>query len=171
MDLEKIQIHIDKPYPDIVGAKEDQQTVNILKNLISSRIGELTGVLQYQYQAVVADKIDEEISKIFEEIGVVEMEHIELLMHGITDFGGVPKYEDMMRNSFCATTINYTFKLKEMLENNIVLEQKAIDSYIQASEAVKNKSLKDLLLRIKEDEEKHLQTFKYILSNVKFMSI
>ena len=171
MNFEEMQVKIDKPYPEIVNATDDRETVSILKNLATSKTGELGGVLQYIYQSVVSNNANEDISSIFEEIGIVEMMHLDLLMHAIVDFGGIPKYEDAMGNPFNVSNINYSLKLKDMLQNNIKDEQMGIEDYSRAISRVKNLSLKELLERIKLDEERHLQIFKQILNNVTFMSI
>ena len=171
MQFEDIEVKESLPYPEIENATEDRETVAILKNLATSKNGELAGILQYIYQSVVSKSFNEEISSIFSEIGIVEMIHLDLLMSAITSFGGVPRYEDAMGNIFNTASINYSIKLKDMLQNNIKDEQIAIMEYARASEKVKNKSLKELLNRIKLDEERHLEIFKRILNNVTFLSI
>jgi len=171
MNLRDIEVRVNKPYPEIIEARQDEQTVSILKNLAFSRSGELSGVLKYVYQSVIADRSDEEIASILEEIGVVEMMHLDMLMHAITQFGGNPKYEDSQKNAYSTMRINYSNKLKDMLENNIQAETIAIDNYKMAISRVKNESLKQLFARIIEDEEKHLEAFKKIRSTVTFMSI
>lgn len=171
MELGNIKVRLDKPYPKILNATNDQMTVNILKNLAGSRTSELTAVLQYIYQSVIADKSADEIGAIFEEIGIVEMTHLDLLMHAITDFGGTPKYEDSQGNQFNSNYINYTVKLKEMLNNNILAEQRAIEQYNEAIKRVKNESLKELFRRIIQDEELHIKVFKYLKDSVEFLSI
>lgn len=171
MELGNIKVRLDKPYPKIVNATNDQMTVNILKNLAGSRTSELTAVLQYIYQSVIADKSADKIGAIFEEIGIVEMTHLDLLMHAITDFGGTPKYEDSQGNQFNSNYINYTVKLKEMLNNNILAEQRAIEQYNEAIKRVKNESLKELFRRIIQDEELHIKVFKYLKDSVEFLSI
>ena len=171
MELGNIKVRLDKPYPKILNATNDQMTVNILKNLAGSRTSELTAVLQYIYQSVIADKSADEIGAIFEEIGIVEMTHLDLLMHAITDFGGTPKYEDSKGNQFNSNYINYTVKLKEMLNNNILAEQRAIEQYNEAIKRVKNESLKELFRRIIQDEELHIKVFKYLKDSVEFLSI
>jgi len=171
MDFRELNIKVDKPYPEIVDAQDDMSTVAVLKNLASSRVGEMAGVLQYIYQSVIADKTNQEIASIFEEIGVVEMLHLDMLMHAISLFGGIPKYEDSQGNFFNTANLNYSMKLRDMLENNIRAESIAIENYEMAINKVKNQSLKDLLRRIIEDEMRHLEVFKQIRDNVQFMSI
>ena len=171
MNFNDIDIKINKPYPEIVDAKENRETVAILKNLASSRAGEMTAVLQYIYQSVIADKTTEEIASIFEEIGVVEMMHLDMLMHAITMFGGIPKYEDAQGNYFNTATLNYNMKLKDMLDNNIRGEMMAIENYKDAIRRVDNESLKRLFARIIEDEQRHIEVFKLIRDSVCFLSI
>ena len=171
MNLDEIEVKIDKPYPEITNANDDYKTVAILKDLTMSRVGELTAVLQYVYQSVISNQIMEDISEIFEEIGIVEMMHLDMLMHAITDFGGVPVYEDSQGGLFNTKYINYNMKLKDILENNIQIEKKVIEKYNIAIKSVENESLKKLLSRIVEDEKRHIEIFKHIMNNVKFLSI
>lgn len=171
MNFKDIKVKIDKPYPTITDATDNVQTVAILKNLANSRMGELRAVLQYVFQSVVADSVEEEIASIFEEIGIVEMLHLDMLMHAITDFGGIPEYNDSQRNAFNTNLVNYSLKLNEMLDNNIQAESMAVENYRQAIERVENQSLKDLFARIIEDEEQHIKVFKKIRDSVRFLSI
>lgn len=171
MNFEDVIVRVNKPYPKIENATPDAYTVSILKNLAFSRIGEINGILQYIYQSVVARNVDDEISSIFEEIGIVEMMHLDLLMNAIIDFGGNPRYEDANRMPYTTNYINYSNKLKDMLNNNILAEQNAIENYKLAISKVKNESLKHLLERLIEDEELHLNIFKRILNNVEFLSV
>jgi len=171
MNFEDVEVKINQPYPEIINAMPDRETVAILKNLATSKSGELGGILQYIYQSVVSNIVNEDISSIFEEIGIVEMMHLEMLMNAIVSFGGTPKYEDAMGNPFNVSNINYSLKLKDMLQTNIKDEQQAIEDYSKSINRVKNESLKSLLERIKLDEERHLQIFNKILNNVTFMSV
>ena len=171
MNFLDLEVKINKPYPEIENAQPDMNTISILKNLANSRIGEIAGVMQYVYQSVIADKTNEEIAEIFEEIGVVEMIHLDMLLHAISLFGGVPKYDDAQGNFFNTATLNYSMKLRDMLDNNIRAESVAIENYTSAISRVKNQSLKDLFARIIEDEKRHLDIFKKIRDGVEFMSV
>ena len=170
MDLSNYQIKINESYPKIEDAQPDITTVNILKSLAFSRTGELNGVLTYVYQSNIADKTDSDLGELFEEISITEMMHLNMLMHAISAFGGIPKYESDGAY-FNASCINYTTKLKEMLENNIKAEQGAIYDYGEAIKRVKNESLKALFARIIKDEELHLNTFKKLKDTVQFLSV
>ena len=123
MNFEDLEVKVNKPYPEIVNAKDDTKTVAILKNLVSSRVGEMTAVTQYIYQSVIADKTNEEIAEIFEEISIVEMIHLDMLMHAITMFGGIPKYEDSQGNFFNTSSLTLftnNSSLSTSLDNSII---------------------------------------------------
>lgn len=171
MNFENIKVRIDKPYPEIKDVVEDLHTVSILKNLANNRVGELRAVLQYVFQSVEADKVEQDIASIFEEIGINEMMHLDMLMHAITEFGGTAEYVDAQRNFFNTNMLNYTVKLSEMLDNNIQGESLAIENYKQAINQVQNQSLKNLFARIIEDEEQHIKVFKKIKDIVRFLSV
>jgi len=171
MNLENLEVRIKEPYPEIVNAEPNRETVCILKNLFTSRKSELTAVLQYAFQSVIADITNPEIAEILEEISIVEMMHLHLLMHATTKFGGVPRYEDCQGNYFNSNAVYTSTKLKEMLEANIIAEKQAIEEYKKAASRVENESLKNLFNRIIKDEEQHIKVFNYIKDNVNFLSI
>ena len=87
MNFEDIIVRVDDEYPEIIGATRDMVTAGIIKNLSTSRVGELKAILQYFYNAVISNKTNKEIARIFEEISMVEMIHLDLLQHAQTEFG------------------------------------------------------------------------------------
>ncbi len=171
MDLKDLELRSNLPYPEIVDAKDDPRTVSVIRSQATSRFSELSAVLQYIYQSVVSNNVMEDVASIFEEIAIVEMMHLDMLMHAITSFGGVPKYEDTQGNAYNTNCINYSMKLKDMLDLNIKAENIAIANYKEAINHVNNESLKKLFARIILDEECHIKVFKYIKDNVQFLSI
>ena len=94
MELKELKVRSNAPYPTITDATNNAKTVRVIKNLMSGYDSELKAVLQYFYQSSLSYKIQPEISKIFEEISVAEMKHMELLSRAIVDFGGDPKYDN-----------------------------------------------------------------------------
>ena len=171
MEINNIQIRSGGEYPQIINAGNDPKIVTILKELISSRQGELAGVMQYIYQSTIARQVNNDIADILEEISIVEMQHIELLMNAIVEFGGMPTYNNGKGQPFNSSYVNYSTKLKDMLDVNILGEQQAIKDYINAQKFISNQSLKNLINRIIEDEQLHLNTFKTLKSTVGFLSI
>ena len=171
MDNLNLKVRSSEEYPEITNANNDPRVVELLKDLLASRDGEIEGILQYFYQSRIAKQVNKEISEILEEISIVEMEHMQLLMDAIIDFGGIPKYQNGKAQPYSTTYINYSIKLKDMLDINIQGEQQAIKRYTVVQELVSNQSLKKLLSRITEDEKLHLEAFKLLKNTVNFLSV
>lgn len=171
MEIKDVKVRADLPYPQIENASKDMRTVAILKDLLSARNGELTAILQYTYQSRIANLSETEIANLLEEISIVEMKHTELLMDAILSFGGDPRFDNSFGQYFTASYINYSQKLKDMLQANIRAESSAIEDYTRAIKNVQNQSLKDLFNRIILDEQIHLEIFEKLLNSVKFLTI
>lgn len=165
-----IKVRADLPYPEITDATSDMKTVAILKELLSGRDGEIAAVLQYIYQSRIANLSEPEIANVFEEIGIVEMQHTQKLMDAILAFGGNPQFNNSYGQYFSAGYVNYSQKLKDMLEANIKGERDAIEDYSKAIQNAQNASLKELFNRIILDEQIHLEIFEKLLNSVKFLS-
>lgn len=171
MDLSNYTVKVNEPYPEIEGAVASPTTVQILKNLAFGKMGELGGILTYIFQSNIADKTDDDLGELFEEIAITEMVHLNLIMHAITLFGGTPKYENENGVFFNTAWLDYSTKLKDMLEHNIAGEQQAIANYGEAIKRVNNDSLKQLFNRIIKDEQLHLNVFTHLKDSVQFLSI
>lgn len=171
MEIRNIQIRANSTYPEIVNATNDPRVVMMLKDLLSSREGEIEGLMQYFYQSRIAKNIEPDIAEVLEEISIVEMEHMQLIMDAIVAFGGIPKYDNSRGQMFNASYVNYATKLKDMLDANIIGEEQAINDYIKTQKSVNNQSLKNLLGRIIEDEQLHLTAFKTLRNSVSFLSL
>ncbi len=171
MIFDDILVRSNKPYPEIEGAVDCRRTVAILRNLATARHSELSTILQYTFQSIEADQVIEEVGKVLEEIGVVEMMHLDMLMHAIRDFGGSPRYEDSQGQMYNTSGVNYSTKLKDIIEIDIRDENIAIEEYKRAINMVNNESLKQLFARIIEDEEMHIEALKKVRDNVTFLSL
>lgn len=171
MELKDFKVRAESPYPEIVGEVKSHKTVALIKNLMSGGEGELKAILQYFYQSSLLNKIEPEISDILEEISVNEMTHLELLSHAIVTFGGDPKYDNGNNQYFFTNQISYFNKLREALEANIAVEERAIKNYQNAIAQTENDSLKQLFYRIIEDEKLHLKIFNYLKDTVRFLSV
>ena len=170
MDYENLCLNSKDPFPEIENAVRDNKTVGILKDLISDRGGELFATLMYSFQQFVCKEKAQQISKIIEEISIVEMKHMELLSNAMIQFGGVPVFTNERGEYFNANYVNYTTNLYEILTTDIKAEKGAVEAYTQAANMVTNESLKNLLLRIRADEECHLSVFEKLLREVEFFT-
>jgi Mn-containing catalase len=107
---------IDEPYPEIKNAKYDPQTVAILQNLYSSIKSEMTATCNYSYQHFITVRFNENIAEAFLQIGIVEMNHMDLLAEAIIDFGGNPLFADNKGTFFTGQWVNYSTILYQYLK-------------------------------------------------------
>ena len=134
-------------------------------DLLNDAIGrEIATTLQYMYfHARFEDDRYEHLSHIMREVGIAEMRHIEEFSDRIFFLEG-------------DVDMNAAFKTRQMedpaqmLQFSMELEQSTIDFYNEASrlasehkDAVTHKMFQDILV----EEEKHLDTFRTELQNLK----
>lgn len=146
MKFENIKLRADAPYPELKNCVPNAQCVTILRNLANDRVGEFTAITQYTYQHVVSSKMSEEISKILEEISIVEMHHLELLCSAMMCFGAKPEFKDGKGQWFSANYANYSPRLIDMLRANIKSESQAIYDYTCAADKGKQRIFKATFL-------------------------
>ena len=148
------------PYPEIKVEKENIEYAKMLMYPYASTISEDTATHLYMFQSFI---LDDEISKILENIAIVEMKHLELLARTINMLGLKPEYKS---NDIPWTTeyVNYNTNLKEILKINIAAETLAIKNYNNLIKVIDDKYIKELLQRIIIDEEIHLKIFNDLLN-------
>jgi len=149
------------PYPQ-VGGPADADTVDMLKRDYAGSAGELSGITQYVYQSVAAGG-EEAFANALLQIAIVEMMHLDMLGDAIAALGGDPRFCDDRQRYWSAADIDYSRDFENMLRANIQAEETAIANYRQHAFDTHNRSVRDLLLRIAEDEKLHLRFFRRTL--------
>ena len=114
---------------------------------------EYTVILQYLFHSYMAP--DPEDKKEFEDQAINEMQHLGWLAEEMIDGGGNPKIEH--------TTPDQSTQTLKMLEVDIKLEKEVAKIYDKAAQEVEDKSLKELLLRIRDNEIYHAEVFSDLL--------
>ena len=182
MDLEKINnIHFEKgnnvknEYPDVTLTHLPQKILIMLKKIYAGTKGELTAINQYGYEHYIIwsnPKLNK-LSETMQKISIQEMRHYELLAKILVRCGIDPKscvYIDGNPN-LCdywkASNVSYAKTLTKMFENNILLEKRTIEDYNEVINVTDNENLKQILLRIVEEEEIHLRYFKDVFEALK----
>lgn len=158
----------DIPYPKIQVEKPNLEYAKALLFAYAGNVSEETAVHQYLYQSFVLE--EEDIAKIMEQIGIVEMHHIEMLAETIQLLGIDPKYrvyclgEEKYWN---ASYVPYPKTIIEMLNQDIQSETEAIQNYQKIIEFVDDKYVQNIIERIIEDEKIHLTIFENLLMQYK----
>lgn len=159
-----------KPYPKARVEKPNIEYAKLLLENYAGDISEETAIHLYMYQHMVASDEMEEYAKTMEQIGIVEMRHLNLLGKTIKLLGLKPVYATLYNDNFIkpwnSSNVNYTTDIKEMLEVNIKNETKAIENYEKRIIQIEDKYIRELLSRIIEDEKIHLKIFKNLYVNL-----
>lgn len=162
-------------FPEITLTHLPQEILIILKRRFAGNKSELTSFAQYIYQSYIiwSNPRLSELSNAIEKIARREMEHYEIIAKILVKCGIDPKscvYIDGNPN-LCdywkASSVSYEKTLVKMFESNIVLQQRAIDEYNEIINKTDSENLKQIILRILQDEETHLKYFKDVLSLLK----
>ena len=114
---------------------------------------EYTVILQYLYQSFLTPH--EEVSEQLEDQAINEMQHLGWLAEELVDGGGTPNIEH--------TEANKSTKTADMLRADIKIEKEVAEAYDRAAKEVEDAGLKELLLRIRDNEIYHIDVFNDLL--------
>ena len=114
---------------------------------------EYTVVLQYLFHSYMTG--NEEAKKQLEDQAINEMQHLGWLAEEIVDGGGSPKIEHTEPDQSISTT--------DMLRADLKIEKEVADAYDKASKEVDDAGLKELLIRIRDNEKYHIDVFNDLL--------
>lgn len=167
-----MKVKLDIPYPEVRVEEKNPYYADLLSEDYAGRTSETTATLLYSYQHFNTFDSNEEFSKIIEEIAIVEMKHLEMLGKTIKLLGREPIYKTCEASRgdcvmWTASNIDYSTRLKEMLEVDIREEGKAIKIYESHKRLIKDKYIKNMLDRIILDEKRHLEIFESLYEGLK----
>ena len=138
-------------------------TVKILNEALAT---ELVCVLRYKYHAIAAVGIDSEsVKKEFAEHARDEEEHAEMIGERINQLGGKPNFNPESLTSRSATQYVEGNSLLNMIEENLVAERIAIESYREMVRYFANHdpTTRKMLETILAKEEEHANDMQDLL--------
>ncbi len=158
-------------YPEVKVERENIFYAHLLLNDYTGYHGELTAITQYVFQNFNFYLKYPEAAHILSRIAIVEMHHLELLGKTIKLLGVDPVFQ------FQDTTFKYPFywnssfiknsrDFKSSLKDDIFAECQAIKNYRKHLAIIEDKYIKNLLMRIIEDEKMHIKCFEYLLNTL-----
>lgn len=159
---DKVKVYVNKPYPKIKISKKDTSLAKLLTHAYASNEGELTAIHLYAYQSMILRKNNEEIANILLEISKTEMHHLYLLGNTINELGCQPIFADTNYNLetyWTSFDVYYDTDIKTILEIDIESEKEAIHNYQLILNNINDIYVKELIARILEDEQVHLEVF------------
>lgn len=167
-----MKVKLDIPYPEVKVEEKNPYYADLLSEDYAGRVSETTAVLLYSYQHFNTFDSNKEFSKIMEDIAISEMKHLEMLGKTIKLLGKEPIYKTCEASRgdcvmWSASNIDYSSRLKEMLEFDMSAESNAIMTYQNHKKVIKDKYIRNMLDRIILDEKRHLEIFKNLYDGLK----
>lgn len=134
--------------------KRGADTDELIKTLNWGIEHEYTVILQYLFQSYMAK--DEETKKQLSDQAINEMQHLGWLAEQIVDMHSNPLIEH--------NHVNLTTNTKEMLTDDIAIENKVAKRYDETSKRTNDESVKKLLERLRDHEIYHAEVFSDLLN-------
>jgi len=138
---------------DVRGERKDSVTSTLNWGIEH----EYTVILQYLFQSYMTG--NEEAGKQLEDQAINEMQHLGWLAEEMVDGGGNPRIEHTQPDQSTDTV--------DMLKADISIEREVADAYDKAAREVDDAGLKELLIRIRDNEKYHIDVFKDLLEDEK----
>jgi bacterioferritin len=134
---------------DVRGSRQDKVTQTLNWGIEH----EYTVILQYLLHSYMttSDEVKEEM----QDQAINEMQHLGWLAEKMVGSGGSPRIEH--------TEVDRSTRTADMLQADIKVEKEVTEAYDRAAKEVKEKDLKQLLLRIRDHEVYHTEVFNDLL--------
>lgn len=161
-------IRVNAPYPTTENITPDAYSLRIISPAYAGSDGELNAVLQYIYHAFFFDKKGYgDIADLLRGIAIAEMHHLDILGETVLSLGAAPVYSRYPASSFnfySTKYVAYSCSLKNMLEDDILGERRAVAAYKKMLCCLKNEQVKAIISRILEDELLHIEKLEGALT-------
>jgi len=118
---------------------------------------EYTVIIQYLLHSYLAPS--EEVKNEMQDQAINEMQHLGWLAEELVSGKGTPRIEH--------TAVDKSRKMADMLKADIKIEKEVAAEYARAAREIKDRSLKDLIMRIQGHEVYHADLFSDLLKEVK----
>ena len=138
---------------DLRGKRKD----SVAKTLDWGIGHEYTVVLQYMFHSYMTK--NKEAKKQLEDQAINEMQHLGWLSEEMVSGGGKPTIEH--------SEPDQSTKLPDMLKADIKIEKEVAAAYDKAAKEVDDEGLKELLIRIRDNEKYHIDVFNDLLKGEK----
>src|SRR5690348_15696490 len=145
--------------------KGKPEVLDVLAEMLKEELGAIS---QYFLHAEMCENWGyQRLSKSIKEQSIGEMKHAEELIERMLFLEGIPNMGDLPR-------LNIGKDVKQQLENDLALENSAVREYNQAVALCQNSgdhATAELLRKLLEDEEEHVDFLETQLSLIKDMGL
>ena len=160
---------VDAPYPPVkVQCCNKSAGLAVLDN-IGGCNSEMTAVNQYLYNSLVIRCCDPELARLFDIVNRAEMHHLQIFNELAVQLGMDPRLWSCVSGKpvYWSPSCNqYSCDPCQMLCNAIKAEKAAIQKYQRQCRQICDPCIQDLLCRIIQDEQRHLEVFQAYLEEL-----
>jgi bacterioferritin len=149
----KFEHFVDKSKKEDTTDQRGDRGDSVAKTLNWGIEHEYTVVLQYLFHSYMTR--NQEAKKQLEDQAINEMQHLGWLAEELVDGGGTPNIK--------RTDVDVSTRTADMLQADIKIEKEVAEAYDRAAKEVEDAGLKELLLRIRDNEIYHIDVFNDLL--------
>ncbi|NLN04020.1 MAG: bacterioferritin [Clostridiaceae bacterium] len=154
-------------HPIIKVCKPNSYYASLLRDSFAGRDSEMTKICQYLYHHFLISDINKEIAGILYNIAKVEMKHMEILAQLILQLDGDPLFKggEDSKSYWNGGCVYYGINIYDMLRKDLASEYKALKNYEEHLLIIQDECIKDVLKRIMEDENIHIELLNSIIKD------
>lgn len=169
-DMRRMEQHqkepVQNPYPPIETESKNTRYARAMLSNMGGQNSEMTAVGMYFYNHLVTHPNLKEISEVYHKISMEEMRHLEIFGQLAVQLGADPRLWEHQRGYWTPNYISYQQDVKIILKTSISSELNTITKYEKQIKIIEDRNIKAILLRIIEDEQKHVKLFEELLARV-----
>lgn len=157
---------IDTPYPSIEELDINVDYGQMMLSNLGGLHSEMNAVSLYFYNSIVLQDTWKELAEAMKCISMVEMHHLHIFANMCYRLGVDPRLWDCQNDllEYWSPGYNvYPRQIHTMLENAIKQEQNTIATYHYQMTCIQEPIIQNMLKRIIEDEQHHVQIFETFL--------
>lgn len=163
-----IVLQSNEEYPEIIIDRKSLRDARILSVNLASEVSEMSAINQYLFEYFQLYNEYKDIAVTLKRISIVEMHHMDIIGKMLIKLGSRAKFNYFSQRyrrymPWNSNFLHYGNDIKKLIEYNIKSEQEAIRQYKHHAKIIDNGNISQVLYRIIEDEEIHIQVFKDIL--------
>ncbi|MEA5040521.1 MAG: ferritin family protein [Clostridiaceae bacterium] len=163
------RVPVDLPYPQVWTASRNPAYARAMLSNVGSNVSEMTAVSLYFYDSVILNPMYADFARCFEQIGIVEMHHLEMFAELAFQMGGDPRLWSVQNGQMVYWTPAYgTYhqEVKKVICRAINGEKAAVRKYRRQAETIQDTEIVAVLKRIILDEEHHIEIFTQMLTQI-----
>ena len=153
-------VMLEAPYPEICVLEPNQEYAGLMLDNMGGSNSEMSAVALYFYDYLVTKDAFDGLSRLFHQINMVEMHHLEIFGTLALKLGADPRLwtpREQGHEYWIPGYLNYPREIKELVCHAVASEKQAIKKYLRQTQVIGDRHIVAHLLRIIEDEQRHIE--------------